>query len=75
MRIDSQGQITIPSEIQEQLGLEPGTEVQLEVSNSALLIRPVRPARSGMELIESLRGKASAQFSTDQTMDLTRGDS
>jgi AbrB family looped-hinge helix DNA binding protein len=36
MKITSDGQITIPAEIQQQLGLEPGTEVCLEVVGSTL---------------------------------------
>jgi AbrB family looped-hinge helix DNA binding protein len=36
MQITSDGQITIPLEIQQQLGLEPGTEVCLEVVGRTL---------------------------------------
>jgi AbrB family looped-hinge helix DNA binding protein len=36
MQITANGQITIPPEIQQQLGLEPGTEVHLEVVGDTL---------------------------------------
>jgi AbrB family looped-hinge helix DNA binding protein len=36
MQITTDGQITIPPEIQQQLGLEPGTEVCLEVVGRTL---------------------------------------
>ena len=40
MRITSKGQITIPSEIREQLGLQPNSEVILEVEGNTVRIRP-----------------------------------
>ncbi|HEX3552513.1 MAG TPA: AbrB/MazE/SpoVT family DNA-binding domain-containing protein [Thermoanaerobaculia bacterium] len=53
MRITSKGQITIPSEIREQLGLTPNSEVVLEVEGSTVRIRraapevqPAKPKRS-----------------------------
>ncbi len=39
MRITSKGQITIPSEIREQLGLTPNSEVVLEVEGNTVRIR------------------------------------
>ena len=49
MRITSKGQITIPSEIREQLGLRPNSEVVLEVEGNTVRIRraasEVRPAK------------------------------
>jgi AbrB family looped-hinge helix DNA binding protein len=39
MQITANGQITIPLEIQQQLGLEPGTEVYLEVVGNTLHLR------------------------------------
>jgi AbrB family looped-hinge helix DNA binding protein len=36
VQINRQGQVTIPPELQEQLGLLPGVEVQLEVVGDAL---------------------------------------
>ena len=35
-KIDGEGQVAIPPDIREQLGLLPGTEVQLEVVGDAL---------------------------------------
>jgi AbrB family looped-hinge helix DNA binding protein len=39
MRVTSKGQITIPSEIREQLGLTPNAEVVLEVDGNTVRIR------------------------------------
>lgn len=38
-QINLQGQITIPPELQEQLDLKPGTEIQLEVVDGTLQVR------------------------------------
>ena len=42
MKISPNGQITIPPDIQEKLGLLPGTEIQLEVIGDILQIRKPR---------------------------------
>jgi AbrB family looped-hinge helix DNA binding protein len=41
MRVTSKGQITIPSEIRERTGLQPNSEVVLEVEGNTVRIRPV----------------------------------
>ncbi|MBW8879488.1 MAG: AbrB/MazE/SpoVT family DNA-binding domain-containing protein [Acidobacteria bacterium] len=43
MRITSKGQITIPREIREQLGLMPNSEVILEVEGNTVRIRRATP--------------------------------
>ena len=46
MKINPNGQITIPPDLQEQLGFLPGTEIQIEVIGDALQIRkPRTPSR------------------------------
>jgi AbrB family looped-hinge helix DNA binding protein len=56
MRITSKGQITIPSEIREQLGLTPNSEVILEVEGNTVRIRravpEVQAARSRQRSLE-----------------------
>ena len=39
MRITSKGQVTIPVEIREQLGLTPNTEVEFEVIGDAVYVK------------------------------------
>ena len=57
MRLTSKGQVTIPQEIRERLGLMPRTEVEFEVEGDAVRIRPARRSRSrGDALIATLRG-------------------
>jgi len=40
-RIGSKGEIFPPKEIREKLGLTPGTEVDLRVEDSKLIVRPI----------------------------------
>lgn len=72
MQVNTQGQITIPPDIRDQLGLLPGTEVQLEVVGDALQLRKKSVPGRGRLLVESIRGKATTQLSTDEIMQLTR---
>jgi len=76
VRITSKGQVTIPMDIREKLGLLPNTEVEFEIDRDAVRLKkasvPTRPDR-GHALIEHMRGKGSRRISTDQIMKLTRG--
>jgi AbrB family looped-hinge helix DNA binding protein len=40
-RIGSKGEIFPPKEIREKLGLVPGTEVDLQIEDSKLIVRPI----------------------------------
>jgi antitoxin PrlF len=71
MKINTEGQITIPPDIQEQLGLFPSTEIHLEVIGDTLQIRKPTPNR-GANIIAVMRGKATRNLSTDEIMQLTR---
>lgn len=74
MRITSKGQVTIPQEIRERLGLLPETEVEFEVSGSAVKIRKARDSRArGQSVVARMRGRATSGMSTDEIMKLTRG--
>jgi len=76
MRITTKGQVTIPVEIRERLGLLPHTEVVFEVEGNVAKIRRAKPKEQsrGRRLIEHLKGRATAGLSTDEIMALTRGD-
>ncbi len=74
MRITSKGQVTIPIEIREKLGLLAETEVTFEISGDAVRIRKARGSRHrGQSLIRRLRGRATSRLSTDEILALTRG--
>ena len=75
MRITEKGQVTIPLEIRQKLGLLPHTEVQFEIDGNTARIRKVRGANRqgrGAEVIARLRGSATVKMTTDQILALTR---
>ena len=74
MRITSKGQVTIPIEIREHLGLLPNTEVRFEVEGNAVrIIREEKTVGSrGQRLLERMRGRATSRMSTEEIMALTR---
>jgi AbrB family looped-hinge helix DNA binding protein len=78
MKITTKGQVTIPVEIRERLGLFPNSEVEFEVTGQTVRIRKVRRAdargRRGKSIVERLRGRGSVQMTTDEILALTRGD-
>lgn len=75
MKITSKGQVTIPQEIRERLGLLPDTEVEFEVSGNVVRLRKAKGrSRRGKRLLSRMRGKGSGRLSTDQILALTRVD-
>jgi AbrB family looped-hinge helix DNA binding protein len=74
MRITSKGQVTIPLEIRERLGLLPDTEVVFEVVGSAVRLRKTPGAsRRGAAVVSRLKGRSRSRLTTDQILALTRG--
>ena len=75
MRVTEKGQVTIPKELRDQLGLGAGSEVTFERADDTILIRKVSadPTR-GRRLVERLRGRGDVAMTTDEIMALTRGD-
>jgi AbrB family looped-hinge helix DNA binding protein len=75
MRITTKGQVTIPADIREHLGLLPNTEVDFEMDGDTVKIRKAGSAnRRGQRIVEHLRGRATTKMTTDEIMALTRGE-
>lgn len=75
MRITTKGQVTIPIDIRERLGLLPQTEVEFQVTDGCVQIRKVEGAdRRGRALVEHMRGRATAGLTTEEILALTRGE-
>ncbi|MDP2970925.1 MAG: AbrB/MazE/SpoVT family DNA-binding domain-containing protein [Deltaproteobacteria bacterium] len=74
MKITSKGQVTIPLEVREKMGLFPDTEVEFKISGNRVLLKkgPSQSKRSS-GLISRMRGKATVKMTTDEIMALTRG--
>ncbi len=75
MRITSKGQVTIPIEIREKLGLLPDTDVQFIVKGDSVWIRrkTESSSRRPRDLINRMRRKATVEMRTDEILALTRG--
>jgi AbrB family looped-hinge helix DNA binding protein len=73
MRLTAKGQVTIPIEIRERLGLHPGSVVEFSVDGDAVRITRAPEAEGrGRTLVARLRGSAGPGPSTDEIMALTR---
>jgi antitoxin PrlF len=74
MRLTSKGQVTIPQEFREALGLLPHSEVEFELDGDSVRIRKARKAEGrGATIVARMKGTASGRMTTDQIMKLTRG--
>ena len=78
IQVTSKGQVTIPREIRNRLGLLPHTKVAFELAGDHARIRKAgREAGEsvrGRLALDALRGTADVRMSTDQIMALTRGE-
>jgi len=74
MKVTEKGQVTIPKELRDALGIGAGTNVEFDRNDETILIRKVSdgPTR-GQQLAERLRGRGDVGLTTDEIMALTRG--
>ena len=75
MKITSKGQVTIPARLRVRLGLLPNTEVVFEEFDGGAVIRPsVSLAELMEQRLRKARGVATGGRTTDEIMQLTRGE-
>ena len=74
MKVTEKGQITIPKDLRDALGIGAGTEVEFERDAETIVVRKVSdgPTR-GRRLAGRLRGRGDVRMTTDEIMALTRG--
>jgi AbrB family looped-hinge helix DNA binding protein len=74
MRITSKGQVTIPQEIRERLGLLPNTEVEFAIERGVAVLRPKRGAPSrATRLVSHLKAHgAKMRMSSRELLSLLR---
>ncbi len=74
MRVTEKGQVTIPKDLRDALGIGAGTEVEFERRKDAIVVRKsARGPSRGRLLAERLRGRGDVAMTTDEIMALTRG--
>jgi antitoxin PrlF len=73
MRVTVKGQITIPKELRDALGIGASTEVAFEMAGDTILVRKVEGGSTrGREMVNRLRGRGDVRLSTEEIMALTR---
>lgn len=71
MRVTTKGQVTIPRNVREALGITPETEIEFMEDNGRFyVVKTDTPKMTGK--FKKLRGIATANMSTDEIMSLTR---
>lgn len=75
MRVTEKGQVTIPKDLRDALGIGAGSEVVFERDRDTIIVRKLGdgPTR-GHQLATRLRGRGDVNMSTDEIMALTRAD-
>lgn len=74
MRVTEKGQVTIPKDLRDALGIGAGTEVEFERRNDTIVVRKsVRQPTHGRRLAKRLEGRGDVDMTTDEIMALTRG--
>lgn len=75
MRVTEKGQVTIPKDLRDALGIGGGTEVEFERKADTVVIRKRRDSHGrGRAIAQRLRGRGDVPMTTDQIMALTRSD-
>jgi AbrB family looped-hinge helix DNA binding protein len=76
--VTTKGQVTIPKEVRDLLGIKPGSAVTFEVAEDGRVVLNKAgrrgPATRPPSRFEKLRGRATAGMTTDEIMALTRGE-
>jgi AbrB family looped-hinge helix DNA binding protein len=75
MKITTKGQVTIPQQIRERLGLLPHTEVEFEVRGNEVVLVRGDSLRRGRRIVDRMRGRGDVPMTTDEIMELTRRES
>jgi AbrB family looped-hinge helix DNA binding protein len=75
MRINSKDRVTIPAPLRERFGRHEGDEVDVIEDGDALrIIRAGASQTRGQRLTARTRGRATTTMSTDELLELLRGE-
>jgi AbrB family looped-hinge helix DNA binding protein len=72
MKLTEKGQVTIPLEIREKLGIRWGSEVEFAVEGDHAILRKIADPAIVAERLEKYRGAANSGMSTEEILELTR---
>jgi AbrB family looped-hinge helix DNA binding protein len=75
MRLNSKGQVTIPADLRRKHHLHEGDEVEvIEDGDTLRIVRAETGETRGRRLAHHMRGRATTTMSTDDLMELLRGE-
>lgn len=76
MRLNSKGQVTIPAALREKHGYRAGDEVDVveDAKGRLRIVRSSKAETHGHRLVHRMRGRATTDKSTDELMQLLRGE-
>ena len=72
MRVTIKGQVTIPQDIREKLGITPATEIDFVEENGRYFIVKKKGDTIQNRRFKNLRGISKVNMTTDEIMALTR---
>jgi AbrB family looped-hinge helix DNA binding protein len=74
MKVTTKGQVTIPVDIREKLGITPETEVDFLQEGDRVFLVKRKGKVPATRKFKKLRGVATVKMTTDEIMALTRDD-
>lgn len=74
MKVTEKGQVTIPKDLRDALGIGAGTEVEFERRKDTIVVRKSdRGPTRGRQIAERLKGRGDVSMTTDEILAFTRG--
>ena len=74
MKVTTKGQVTIPLKIRKLLGIKPSSQVEfIEKDGLVILVKTDEKGKTGR--LQKLKGKLAGKYTTEEIMQLTRGES
>ncbi len=74
MRVTTKGQVTIPQNIRDKLGITPATEVDFIDEKGRIFLVKRKEKKAAARKFSKLRGLATVKMTTDEIMALTRSE-
>ncbi|MFZ5572171.1 MAG: AbrB/MazE/SpoVT family DNA-binding domain-containing protein [Thermodesulfobacteriota bacterium] len=74
MRVTTKGQVTIPQNIRDKLGIAPATEVDFIEEKGRVFLVKRKEEKAATCKFSKLRGLATVKMTTDEIMALTRSE-
>jgi antitoxin PrlF len=74
MKVTIKGQVTIPKDVREKLGIQPLSEVEFVEEQGRVFLVKKEAGKRDKRRFALLRGSATAKMSTEEIMRLTRGE-